>query len=162
MQEKFKNSRFALLYIWMAKAKYTMGIFYVFIVFFYLVFGAISVAQTVTLDLPTSMEMLFACFFIGLTQQIIMAPEHLTAARSLLWIGSGALITAVFSVGFKWFEGFPSWCLPLFMVCMVIAMAAVLLNIYFQLHNETRMLNKQLEHFQNNSKLTSHPKTKEG
>lgn len=162
MQEKLKNSRFALLYLWMAKAKYTMGIFYVFIIFFYLFFGAISVPETVTLDLPTSIEMLFACFFIGLMQQIIMRPEKLTVSRCLLWIGSGALITIVFSLGFNWFNGFPSWCLPLFWICMIIAMAAVLLNLYFELHNETRRLNKQLEHFQHKASQSSYPKTKEG
>lgn len=148
MHEKFMGSRFARLYLWFAKAKYTMGIFYVAYVFFYLLLGLISEGAAVTLDLYTAIEMLFSCFFIGIIQQAMLTVDKLSRTRCVLWIVSGALITLVFSLVFGWFKGFPGWCFAVFHICVAMGMAAMILLYYIELHRETQLLNQQLEQFQ--------------
>lgn len=161
MQETFKHSRFALLYLWISKAKYTMGIFYVAFVLLYLLFGKVHPDGHVMLDLPTSIEMLFACFFIGLTQQAIAPVNRSTARRSLLWLACGAFITLVFTLVFGWFSTFPLWCLILFIFCVILGMLALLVSHYLELHYETRRLNQQLTSFQNGIKRASSPTKKQ-
>lgn len=148
MQIKFTNSRFARLYLWMTKAKYTMGMFFVVYVFLYLIFGYIAFDTPMLLDLPTAIEMTFACFFVGLTQQIILPVDRLSKPRCLLWLATGTVITLVFSLTFRWFSPFPVWYLVLFLLVMLAGMAALLVSYYLELKSETRLLNKKLEQFQ--------------
>lgn len=149
MHTSFLGSRFARLYLWFAKAKYTMGIFYVAYVFFYLLLGLISEGPAVTLDLYTAIEMLFACFFIGVIQQAMLTVDKLSRTRCALWIVSGTLITLVFSLAFGWFEDFPTWCFVVFHIIMALGMGAMILVYYIDLNKETRLLNAKLEQFQN-------------
>lgn len=148
MQEKFINSHFALLYVWMAKAKYTMGLFFIVFVHMYLLFGWIHTGMQTTLDLITSLEMVIACFLIGVTQQIIVPRKHLTIKRAVVWILLGFAITLSFSIIFQWFAKFPAIYLQLFLSIVIIGMAAMILNYYFELIHETDKLNKQLVYFQ--------------
>lgn len=161
MQETFKHSRFALLYLWISKAKYTMGIFYVAFVLLYLLFGTVHLREQATLDLLTSIEMLFACFFIGLAQQAIAPVNRLTVRRSLLWLACGASITLAFTLIFGWFAAFPPWCLILFVFCVVLGMLALLVSHYLELFYETRRLNQRLESFQSGMKQNSSPTKKQ-
>lgn len=148
MRDNFKNSGFARLYLWTAKAKYTMGIFFLAYVLLYLFLGLIGSEADVTLDLLTAIEMMFACFFIGLLQQAIVPKEKLSYARGALWIVSGVLIALVFSLLFGWFEGFPLWCFLLFLGLPAVGMVALILAHYFDLNRETKQLNRELERFQ--------------
>ncbi|MDL2287930.1 hypothetical protein LJC32_00935 [Oscillospiraceae bacterium OttesenSCG-928-F05] len=149
MYEKFYQSRFARLYLWFAEAKYTMGIFFVAYVFFFLLLGVVTRGPDITLDLWTSIEMMFACFFIGVIQQALLTLDKLSRTRSVLWIISGALITLVFSLTFGWFEDFPAWCFVVFHIVMALGMGAMILVYYIDLNKETRLLNAKLEQFQN-------------
>lgn len=148
MQNKFNNSFFARLYLWMTKAKLTMGIFFVVFVVFYLFFGWIIVRQSITLDFFTAVEMLFACFFIGLAQQTISPINNLTIKSCVLWIVTGGGITLIFSLVFNWFALFPSWFLIIFVGAVMFGMGAMILSYYLELNHETRKLNNQLARFQ--------------
>lgn len=146
--EKFKNSGFAKLYLWTTKAKYTMGIFYVAFVMFYLLFGLLGDGPAVTLDFFTAIQMLFACFFIGIVKQAVLPVEKLNRPRCVLWVVSGVLITLAFSLVFKWFQSFPRWCFIVFLLFVAVAMVAMLLGYYLELHRETKRLNRGLAQFQ--------------
>lgn len=148
MQQKFSQSRFARLYVWMTKAKSTMGLFFSVFVVVYLLFGLINEGLTVSLDLFTAIEMVFACFFIGLSQQILLPSEKLTKARCAVWISSGMVITLAFSLIFDWFARFPLWCVFLFAVVIAMGMMAMIIGFDLELRRETRRLNRQLEQFQ--------------
>ncbi|MDL2318643.1 hypothetical protein LJC74_06165 [Eubacteriales bacterium OttesenSCG-928-A19] len=145
--DKLKDSKFARVYVWMAKAKYTMGILFVAFVFVYLFFGWISEGPMVTLDLFTSVQMLIACFLIGVLQQAILPAAKLSRVRGICWVLSGVLITLVFSLVFGWFDQLPLWCFIVFVVFIAIGMAAMIVGYYLELHRETKRLNRGLEQF---------------
>ncbi|MDL2225047.1 DUF3021 family protein [Eubacteriales bacterium OttesenSCG-928-M02] len=153
-EKKWTNSGFARLFLWTVKAKYTMGIFYVVFVLLYLLFGLISEGPVVMLDLFTAIQMVFACFFIGILQQAILPVEKLSRPRGILWVVSGVVVTLLFSLGFGWFAQFPVWCFVLFVAFMALGMAAMIIGYYLELHKETKRLNRSLERFQNQSRKT--------
>lgn len=148
MKSTFSNSRFATLYLWATKAKYTMGIFFAFCVFIYLLLGIVAVPKTVTLDFWTSVEMMFACFFVGVAQQLLLPIDKLSRLRCIGWMLASGGIMLTFSLVFRWFAAFPVWCLLLFTLFFVLGMGAMLVSYYLELHQETRKLNHQLEQFQ--------------
>lgn len=148
MQKQFNETGFAKLYLWTAKAKFTMGIFFVAFVLAYLFFGFITEGTTASLGFFTAVQMMFACFFIGIAQQLILPTDKLTKPRCILWIAVGVAITFVFSLVFGWFAGFPLWCGIAFIVVLTMGMVAMILSCYLELHRETKLLNKQLVQFQ--------------
>lgn len=147
MHRRFFDSRFAHLYLWFAQAKYTMGVFFVAYVFFYLVLGALTRGPGTPLDLWTGVEMMFACFFIGVIQQALLTVDKLNRTRCILWVVSGTLIGLVFSLIFRWFEGLATWCFAVFHLCMALGMAAMILVYYIELSRETQLLNARLAQF---------------
>ena len=148
MRDKFENSGFARLYLWSAKAKYTMGMFFLIVVILYLFLGFICEGPAVTLDFFTALQMAGICLFIGFSQQGIVPNEKLTKSRCVLWIGLNTLVTLTCSFLFRWFAAFPAWCFIVFLAVVVVGMAGVLLGHFFELHRETQRLNRQLEKFQ--------------
>lgn len=149
MQHKSQESMFSRIYLWMAAAKALMGLFFAFYVFMYLFFGYILLEPAIELDFFTSFEMLFASFFIGILQCIVIpSNEHLTTVRCALFVVSSVTITLAFSLVFGWFNAFPSWCLYAFIVITAIGICFMILQYHLQLQRETRQLNKQLEQFQ--------------
>lgn len=148
MYESFKESKGAFLYLWFTKAKLTMGLFYVFFVVLYLFFGYMSEGPAITLDLLTSIEMIFACFFIGVAQQAFIPTDKLSRPRCIFWIISGTVITLGFSLFFGWFGHFPPWCFILFNILVPVGMGIMLISYYLELHQETKALNQQLLRFQ--------------
>ncbi|MDL2293678.1 DUF3021 family protein [Ruminococcaceae bacterium OttesenSCG-928-D13] len=146
--EKLKYSGFARLYLWTTKAKYTMGIFFLMHVLVYLLLGLLNEGAAVTLDFFTAVQMMFACFFIGILQQWILPVEKLSRARCVLWVVSGVAVTLVFNLVFGWFRPFPLWCLILFLLLTALGMVAMILGYYLQLHQETKHLNRRLEQYQ--------------
>ncbi len=147
MNHKFEDTGFARFYLWTAKAKYTMGILYLAFTLVYLFFGFITDSPAV-LDFFTAIQMMFACFFIGIAQQLLAPQRSLTKARCLLWVAVSTLITLSFSLVFRWFSAFPLWCFVVFLVVLIIGMIALLLGYYIELRRETQALNRQLEKFQ--------------
>lgn len=147
MQNKSKRY-FAIVYVWMAKAKYTMAMLYIVVVYLYLLGNFTVSKQAVALDLRTSLEMMVTCLLIGLSQKLIVPLERLTLKRSLLWLVIGICLTAAANFVFQWFMLFPLWYNILFIVVVGLGMMAMLLAYYFELQNETIQLNKQLEYFQ--------------
>ena len=152
--DKWKNSDFARLFLWTMKAKYTMGIFFVVFVLIYLLLGLVSEGVAVTLDLFTAIQMVFACFFIGLLQQAILPVHKLSCSRGILWVASGVAVTLLFSLVFRWFVHFPLWCFILFMLIIAIGMGMMIAGYYMELHKETKRLNRSLERFQNQNRRT--------
>ncbi|MDL2205678.1 hypothetical protein LJC33_02060 [Eubacteriales bacterium OttesenSCG-928-N13] len=146
--EKLKNSGFARLFVWTAKAKYTMGLFFVVFVLFYLFFGLITEGETVALDFFTALQMVFACFFIGILQQALLPASKLNRARCVLWVLFGVVITLGFSVVFGWFAQFPRWCLVVFVLFVAVAMMFMIILYYLELQRETKRLNQGLEQYQ--------------
>lgn len=145
----FSNSGFAHLYTWMAKAKYTMGIFFVVYVVLYLFFGILIKGVNFSLDFLTAIQMVFACLFIGILQQVIIPSNKVSTKRCAIWVASGAIITILFELTFKWFKLLPDWCFPVFTIVIVLAMLMVVLGDYLELRRETKDLNRKLERFQN-------------
>jgi len=126
-----------------------MGLFFVYFVFMYLLLGLISEGPAVTLDFFTAVEMVFAAFFVGVAQQILLpGGDGITKVRSFLWILSGTLITFIFSTVFRWFHKFPLWCFIVFIVLTAWGIGAMIYRYYLQLQRETKRLNQQLEQFQ--------------
>lgn len=152
MQDKFSNSRFALLYVWTARAKYTMGLFFILFVHLYLFLGFLNIGNQIVLNLPTSLEMMAASLLIGITQQMIIPVHQLTMKRAISWVVAGSSITLLFSILFNWFAGLPIWYTIFFQCIAGGGMAAILLGYYFELQQETIKLNKQLGHFQENAR----------
>lgn len=152
--EKWKNSGMARLFLWMVKAKYTMGIFFVVFVIFYLLFGLVASGQVIMLDFFTAVQMVFACFFIGILQQAVLPVEKLSRTRCIVWVASGVAVTILFSLVFGWFKRFPVWCHILFAVVIALGMIAMIAGYYLELHKETKRLNRNLERFQNKKRRT--------
>jgi hypothetical protein len=154
MHNKFQDTSFALLYLWMAKAKYIMGILYLAYTLMYLMLGLMA-GVSMTLDLFTAIQMLFAAFFIGIAKQAILPKNNLTKLRSALWVASATAISLLFNFIFKWYAPFPAWCFIVFLVASVMGMMALLLSYYLELHQETKALNLHLENFQSKMKEAS-------
>ncbi|MDL2293514.1 DUF3021 domain-containing protein [Ruminococcaceae bacterium OttesenSCG-928-D13] len=149
--ERLKNSGFARMYLWTTKAKYTMGIFFIVHVLGYLLLGLLGLlgdGAAVTLDFFTAVQMMFACYLIGVLQQWILPAEKLSRARCVLWGVSGVAATLVFNLVFGWFRSFPTWYLILFLLFVALGMVAIILGYYLQLHRETKHLNRRLEQYQ--------------
>lgn len=149
-ENRFENSGFARLFVWAAKAKYTMGLFFAVYVFLFLLLGVLIEGTTAALGFFTALEMVFACFFIGLLQQFILPAEKHSRVRKALWIISGVGVTLLFGLVFQWFNAFPAWCLPAFAAAIAIGMVVVLLGDHLQRYNETKQLNRKLAQFQSN------------
>lgn len=159
MPEKLKNSRLAFLYLWITRAKYTMGIFFAFFAILYLFFGLVAVPQPVTMDFATCVEMMIACFLIGVAQQALAPVEKLSKIRCTLWVLCSGVISLIFVLVFGWFAEFPLWCAILFVAMFVLGAMFLLVSYYLELHYETRKLNEQLEWFQGSTGKTF-PKNK--
>lgn len=144
----FEDTGFARLYLWTTKAKYCMGILFLAFVLTYLLFGLLKEGSKVTLDFFTAVEMMFACFFIGIAQQAILPKDKLTKERGVIWVALGLVITLVFSFVFGWFSAFPLWCAIVFCAVLVIGMIALILSSYLDLYRDTKILNQQLRKFQ--------------
>jgi len=148
MRSKFEDTGFAHLYLQAATAKYTMGIFFMLLVFLYLLLGIVSHGPAVALDFFTAAQMACACLFIGFMRLGVVPNDKLTKPRCTLWVGFNALLTLAFSLVFGWFAAFPRWCLIVFLASIVVSSAAVLLGHFIELHRETQRLNHQLEKYQ--------------
>lgn len=146
-KNSFENSGFARLYTWITKAKFTMGIFFMMHVILFLFFGLIINGTKVSLDFYSALEMLIACFLIGLLQQAVIPQEKFTRIRCTLWIISSAFITLLFGLVFQWFRLFPAWCFPVFIAFEVIGMLFMILSYYLELNRETKYLNRKLDQF---------------
>lgn len=149
-ENSFENSGYARLFAWMSKAKFTMGLFFAVYVVLFLLFGFLNEGTTITLDFFTALEMIIACFLIGVLQQFILPVDKQNNVRKALWVISGAFITLLFGLVFQWFKAFPLWCFPAFVAVIVIGMLGVILNDHLELHNETKQLNRKLAQFQSN------------
>lgn len=149
-KNNFWDSGFARLYTWVAKAKFTMGIFFTMYVMLFLFFALITKGITVSMNFFTALEMVFVCFLIGLLQQAVIPSDKFTRVRCALWVVSGALITLLFGLIFQWFKSFPVWCFPVFNVFAVIGMLLMVISYYLELQMETKHLNRKLEQFRNN------------
>ena len=144
----FKNGRVAKVCIWLTKAKEAMGLLLIAYAFFYLLFGFFVKPGFQGLDLFTFLQMAFASFFVGVVRQTVIPPGVLNRWRGILWLVSGVVITVGFSLFFDWFGGFPIWCPLVFWGLMAAGFAAMIMEYYFELHQETRLLNVKLEQFQ--------------
>lgn len=148
MKTRFSDSGFARLYLWISKAKFTMGIFFMAFALVYLFFGFITEDPPITLGLFPAIQMLFAAFFVGIAQQAILPVDKLSVPRGILWVAAGLLITLGFSLGFGWFALFPAWCLPVFLFVLTLGMIAMIISHCLELRRETKLLNRQLAQFQ--------------
>lgn len=147
MKTKFSESSFARLYLWVSKAKFSMGILFVAFTLLYLFLGIIN-GVDVSIDLFSALQMVFACFFIGIAQQLILPKGKLSSFRCALFVVCGGLVTLAFGLGFGWFVQFPSWCMPSFILIMALGMIAMVVSDYLELHRETKLLNRKLAQFQ--------------
>ena len=149
MENQIQYSRFAKLYVWFGRAKYTMGLFTATFALFYLFFGYICEGPAIKLDFLTFFQMTLVCFIIGVIQQAIIPSGALTRGRAILWSVLCIAIIQGFCLICGWFEAFPLWCLVAFIVCTAICFPAMIVMYYFELFYETKQLNRCLEQFQN-------------
>ncbi len=149
MKPERSNHFFARMYLWMTKAKSTMGLFFTAFVFYYLFLGLLLSKPPIMLDFFVALEMVFACFFIGVLQQAVLPLEHIGKVRILIWTLGSTAITLVFSLFFGWFSPFPSWVFVLFLVFVIFSVMAMVLAYRFDLQRETSELNEKLAQYQN-------------
>lgn len=147
-ENSFENSGYARLFAWVAKAKFTMGLFFAVYVVLFLLLGLLIEGTAVTLDFFTALEMMIACFLIGVLQQFILPMDKHNQVRKTLWVVSGAFVTLLFGLVFQWFKAFPVWCFPAFVAAILIGLLLVILSDHLELHNETKQLNRNLAQFQ--------------
>ncbi|NLX64188.1 MAG: hypothetical protein GX022_05360 [Clostridiaceae bacterium] len=129
-----------------------MGILFALYVVVYLFFGIVIKEIDVSLNFFTAVQMLFTCLIIGIMQQIFIPLDKISPLRCAVWIASGAVITVLSELVFRWFRLFPAWCFPVFTVFMILGMLFMVLAIYLELHRETKNLNHNLEKFQKKRK----------
>lgn len=151
MQKKSGESWFSRLYLWSAKTKFTMGILFAYCVFAYLVCGMLSGTEGVAVGFFMALQMVLACFFIGIAQQLLIPNSDFTKPRCALWVVTGTIILAVSALVFRWFAQMPGWCLVMFTFCNVFVMIAMVYSLHLELRHETKILNRQLERFQKNA-----------
>lgn len=151
-ENTFENSGYARLFAWIAKAKFTMGMFFTAYVILFLLMGLLIEGTAITLDFFTALEMMIACFFIGMLQQAIFPKDKHNRVRGALWVISGAIITLLFGLVFQWFKAFPGWCFPAFVAAVLIGMLFMILSDHLELYNETKQLNRKLAQFQSTSR----------
>lgn len=147
-KKHFESSGYARLFLWAAKAKYTMGLFFSVYVILFLLLGLLVEGTAITLGFFTALEMMAACFSIGILQRLFLLPDKRSRVRSALWVICGTSITVLFGFAFQWFKGFAAWCFPAFSAAILIGMLFVLLSDYLELQNETQQLNRKLAQFQ--------------
>lgn len=145
---RFKNGRVAKIYIWGAKAMEVMGLLFTAYVIFYLFLGIFAEPGFSGLDFFTAIQMAFAGFFMGMIRQAVIPSGVLNRRRGVLWMVSGEILTVGFSLFFGWFKGFPLWCALVFWGLMAAGFAGMILEYFFELHQETVVLNRKLEQFQ--------------
>lgn len=148
MLKKLNESWFPRLYLWAAKAKFPMGLLFAYCVFAYLILGALSGIDGIGVGFFMALQMVFACFFVGVLQQLVIPENNFTKPRYILWVISGTAIITAFALIFKWFEEMPGWCLFLFIFFVILALLALVYSYYLELKQETKLLNSQLEKFQ--------------
>ena len=149
MKTTFAESTLAKLYLWAAEAKLTMGILFVVFVMVYLLLGFVTKTEGTAIDFFRALQMVLACFFIGILQQLILHDKSLTKPRCTLCIFSGVFITLAFCFVFSWFAQFPYWCFLAFIAIITICLVMLLVSRYLELHRETKLLNVGLAEFQN-------------
>ncbi|MGG0720543.1 hypothetical protein ABE096_23630 [Robertmurraya massiliosenegalensis] len=152
-QEQSKNL-FKDLLLFGFESKGTMGIYFSMFVFMYLVFGKISIGDSVVLDLWTAIQMVSACILIGFGQTIIMAKDSFHMYRSIAWLIWSSVVTIGFTLGFGWFDGFPLWSVIVFCSILVIGYSMLLLALFWQTEQETKKLNEHLKVYQERGKMS--------
>lgn len=149
MKQKLHNSGFARMYLWVGRVKFMAGLFFMAFAMLYFVLGFAAMGNAASLEMFTAIQMMLISFIIGILQQVLIPNDKLNQTRGILWIASSALLTIASGLLFQWFKGFPTWCAVVFFICTVLAMVAMLLEVHFELHRETRMLNENLKRYQN-------------
>ena len=160
MKKRFENNWFAFLYVWMALAKYTMGMLFIISVMLYLFFGYICSSAAV-LDIFTALGMAAAGLLTGVLRQALIGGDQFSASRSIIWVTAGTAVISGFSLIFEWFDGFPVWCSFVFAAIQAAAMAGMVLGFYLQLYHESEKLNKHLKNFRFTEQADSENKTEE-
>ena len=161
MEKGFKNNWFAFLYVWMALAKYTMGMLFIVCVMLYLFFGYVCAPAGAVLDFFTALGMAAACLLTGVLRQALIGGSSFSGLRSIIWVTAGTVILSGFSLVFRWFDGFPVWCGAVFAVILTIAMAGMVLGYYLQLYHESEKLNNHLKSFRSANPAPAEKKTEE-
>ncbi len=153
MKTKFEDTGYGKMYLWVTKAKLTMGVFYAAFTMVYLLLGLTTKDPAITLGFWTAFEMMMVSFVIGIIQQIILPTEKYSTSRGAVWVVLGLIITLAASLLFGWFNQFPGWCLPVFLLVFAIGMVAMLVSCYLELQRETKLLNQGLSAFQNRKQV---------
>lgn len=146
MLKALHKSPFARLYVWISKAKYTMGIFFVAFVFMYYFLGCLTDGLAFSLGIFPAIQMLFACFAIGIAQQLLLPDRSLSTGRLAAWLLISLAISLLFGLLFSWFDSI--WKLLLFQVIPIFGILAIALGYCWDLRRETRNLNSHLSDFQ--------------
>jgi hypothetical protein len=143
-----QNGKFAGLYLFSMKAKSTMAIYFMAFTIFYFAIGKFGGVEGVSLSFWTALQMMVSCMIIGFGQTLIVPPEKLLIWRGVLWVAFASAVTIGFALLFRWFEGFPFWCVIAFCGVTPIGFAALLLGLVFDTRHETQKLNEHLKEYQ--------------
>lgn len=138
-------------YLFIYESKTTSGVYFLAFVILYLFLG-LAVPQKVTVDIITAIQMMGACFLIGFSQHAIVSYEKITVKRAFIWMIFSTIVTFTFSIGFRWFEAFPTWCQVVFYTFMIGGFAMMWLAVKWHSERENKKLNDNLKSYQNKLK----------
>ena len=147
--KNLESSKFVQLFLWTAKAKFTMSMFFMASVLIYLLLGAVNQGSSCSINLPVAIEMIIACFLIGILQQVFLPVGNTSFKGYVFWLVACMLLMLLFGGYFRWFIHFPLVYTVIFYVVFLMALLAMIVNICLEQYLETRRLNKQLEIYQN-------------
>jgi len=138
-------------YLWGRDVKYRMGLYTTAAVFYKAVVSALLGEFSV--DSRTMLEMLLVSFLFAFAETVLFPRGKswgeaamgrraalLAVLANVVYIG-GALV-------FDWFPGVPAWWAAVMIAVLEVGLAALWYALWLENRRDTRLLNQNLQHFQ--------------
>lgn len=144
---------FKKLYIFAMNAKLYMAIYFVATLFIVSLITFLFGGKSITI--LTLLEMLLVNFINGFLQAFLLNENTdfshgIFFGRSTAWIILSVGISSAVCIICKWFEGYPNWCILLFVLLLTFGFCAMLIGLKFEQDADTVKLNHNLEHYKSN------------
>ncbi len=148
--------KIAKLYKWEFYNELYASIYFVAMLTFYSIFVLIQGERSV--DIFIMLEMSIASYIISVFQRKVMSDDSSYSGNSLrnrkiIWYAISIAVIVISSVVFNWFEDLQPWAMGAFIANMLIFMIFVRISIHIVNKMDTKKLNNQLSHFQENIKI---------
>ncbi len=143
---------FKKFYIFAMNAKLYMAIYFVATLFIVSLITFLFGGKAISI--LTLLEMLLVNLINGFLQEILLNDNidyshGILFGRSIAWIILSVSISTFVCIICKWFEGYPNWCIPIFILMMIFGFCAMLVGLKFEQDADSLKLNKNLENYKN-------------